>query len=62
MVLQDRGRFLLVVATPDMKLTRLGLRTKECCHEHADEIFMIYPASCSPLTQHSLRHVRKSTS
>jgi hypothetical protein len=44
MVLQDRGRFLLVVATPNMKLTRPGLRTKECCHEHADEIFTIYPA------------------
>jgi hypothetical protein len=44
MVLQDRGRFLLVVATPNMKLTRSGLRTKECCHEHADEIFTIYPA------------------
>jgi len=46
MVLQDGGRFLLVVTTPDMKLTRPGLRTKECCHEHADEIFTIYPASC----------------
>jgi hypothetical protein len=46
MVLQDGGRFLLVVATPDMKLTRPGLRTKECFHEHADEIFTIYPASC----------------
>lgn len=43
MVLQDRGRFLLVVATPEMKLTRPGLRTKECCHEHADEIFYDLP-------------------
>ncbi len=45
MVLQDRGRFLLVVATPETKLTRPGLRTKKCCHEHADEIFTIYPVS-----------------
>ncbi len=44
--LQNGGRYLLVVATPEMKLTRPGLRTKECCHEHADEIFTIYPASC----------------
>ena len=51
----------MVVATPEMKLTRPGLRTKECCHEHADEIATTYPASCSPLTQRSLRYVRKST-
>lgn len=31
MVLQLRGRFLLVVAAPDMKLTRPSLRTKEYC-------------------------------
>jgi len=31
-VVQDGGRFLLVVATPEMKLTRPGLRTKECCY------------------------------
>ena len=51
MVLQDKGRFLLVVATPGMKLTWLGLRTKECCHEHAGEIFTVCPASCGPLTR-----------
>jgi hypothetical protein len=61
MVVQDRGRFLLVVTTPDLKLTRPGLRTKECCHEHTGEIFTIYPASCSPFTQHSLQYIRKST-
>ena len=33
-VVQDGGRFLLVLATPEMKLTRPGLRTKECCYEH----------------------------
>ena len=26
-------------------LKNRGLRTKECCHEHADEILTIYPAS-----------------
>jgi hypothetical protein len=46
MVLQDGGRFLLVVATPRLKLTLPGLRTKECCQEHAGEIFTICPASC----------------
>ncbi|HLA26336.1 MAG TPA: hypothetical protein VJZ49_00400, partial [Syntrophales bacterium] len=27
----------------------LDLRTKQCCHEHASEIFTIYPATCEPL-------------
>src|SRR3990172_13231176 len=46
---QDKGRFLLVVTTPKVKLTWLDLRTKQCCHEHASEIFTIYPATCEPL-------------
>ena len=32
-----------------MKLTWPGLRTKQCCHEHAGEIFIIYLATCEPL-------------
>src|SRR3990172_5942476 len=46
---QDKGRFLLVVTTPKVKLTWLDLRTRQCCHEHASEIFTIYPATCEPL-------------
>jgi len=32
-----------------MKLTWPDLRTKQCCHEHADEIFTIYPATCGTI-------------
>lgn len=35
---------LLVVATPEMKLTGPVLSTRECCHEHAGEIFHRKPA------------------
>ena len=38
-----------MVTTPKVKLTWLDLRTKQCCHEHASEIFTIYPATCEPL-------------
>lgn len=48
-VSQNKGRFLLVVATPDSKLIWLDLRTKQCCHEHAGEIFIIYPATCETI-------------
>jgi uncharacterized protein (DUF2461 family) len=43
---QNKGRFLLVVATPYMKLIWPDLRTKQCCHEHAGEIFTVDPATC----------------
>jgi hypothetical protein len=43
---QNKGRFLLVVATPYMKLIWPDLRTKQCCHEHAGEIFTVNPATC----------------
>ena len=32
-----------MVSTPEEKLTWPGLRTKECCHEHAGEIFRDLP-------------------
>ncbi|MEW6215092.1 MAG: hypothetical protein AB1478_07830 [Nitrospirota bacterium] len=36
-----RSKFTGGIKTPDMKLTEPVLRTKECCHEHAGEIFNI---------------------
>ena len=47
MIQQGKGRLLLVVTTPYRKLTWPGVRTKECCHEHAGEIFITTSrASC----------------
>jgi len=45
MIQQGKSRTLLVVTTPWLKLTWPGVRTKECCHEHADEIFTLWLAS-----------------
>lgn len=36
-----RSKFTGGIKTPEMKLTEPVIRTKECCHEHAGEIFNI---------------------